>query len=236
MHTSLIVVGPTRRPLSPPSYRGVTGFRDTCAKNKPNPSTEHPSHSSFFKIRDHNERYSRDWIKLGALTRSHNARLGMRSYSFFFFFSSPSLFLLLSRSPGFVPAGIWPPKITRGTVSNFQRYYYFNPHSSARCLRPIHLDIKILLECVHARVKIILWIFSDSLRVFVLEKAMENNGRNGCEPRVSFMLVNKPTNVVLCVDAWLKAVYFFFFLYIGKPTMQPSIRWIILRSIVLEGK
>lgn len=46
---------------------------------------------------------SRDWIKLGALTRSHNVRLGMRSFSFF------------SRSPGFVPAGtgIWPRKITR---------------------------------------------------------------------------------------------------------------------------
>lgn len=95
---------------------------------------------------------SRDWIKLGALTRSHNVRLGMRSFSFFF-----HVRLASSRHRHMATEDY---EGTATTVSNFQRYYYFNPPSSARCLFDVtHLTQVNVKTPIQPYVRITFWIF-----------------------------------------------------------------------------
>lgn len=96
---------------------------------------------------------SRDWIKLDALTRSHNVRLGMRSFSFFFTFS----WLRSSRHRHMATEDY---EGTATTVSNFQRYYYFNPPSSARCLSDVTYLTQVNVKTpIQPYVRITFWIF-----------------------------------------------------------------------------
>lgn len=119
---------PTRRGsrLSASSYQGASGFHDTCGKNNPIRSL-HPIRLP--SKRETVTKRSHDWIKLVALTRSYNARLGMRS--FFFHFSFRTSGWLRSSRHRHMATEDYEGNAT--TVSNFKRYYYFDPFDSARC-------------------------------------------------------------------------------------------------------